>query len=268
MNYTTKTLFGLAASMLMIGGASAADGGNMTQSNPGRETRVEGKAENEARIERRTEETLAGEANPGGPLNTTTNENQPSNSNDSIVERERNTANMELKRGENITVTGRVVDLTSYLSDGEITSFDPAKVKAGEAPMIGLVSSDRKVHLILNADQNSEFMRTLKNQSADRYTVTGDRIERGGLCAIKVKSASVSTGTEASDAMENNRSSQSNQSNQSAETGDFSTYGDNKESGALDGSGDPNAKNDGKDVDSNLKDRGPASTNNPALKAN
>lgn len=173
-----------------------------------------------------------------------------------IIERDR-AEPRAVSRSEEVTVRGRVVDLVSYLTDGSTTAYDPAKLRAGEAPLVGLLTEDNKVHLILNVEQNSEVMRSLRTQSGERYSVTGEVKQRGGLSAIKIKSLAVATGNGAASSVD--RGGETPDPNDTSEP---SVDGQLNPSDIYDKS-DPNANHDGKVRDTNIKDRGPASTNVP-----
>jgi len=82
-------------------------------------------------------------------------------------------------------VTGEVVDLACYLPHPE-TSRGPshrkcADVCAKKGIPIGVVTDDGQLYLLLEDHENPKAYAQLKEKAAERVTVEGEKVTRGGV---------------------------------------------------------------------------------------
>ena len=90
------------------------------------------------------------------------------------------------------TITGEVVDLACYMVHPE-TGKGPSHRKCAETCIkkglpIGLVTDDKQVFLLLEDHENPKAYGQLKDKSAEKITVEGDKVNQGGLPAVVVES--------------------------------------------------------------------------------
>ena len=83
------------------------------------------------------------------------------------------------------TLTGEVIDMACYLPHPEMGHGASHKkcadtcIKKG-LPM-GLLTSDKQVYLLLEDHENPKAYAQLKEKAAERVTVEGEKVTRGGV---------------------------------------------------------------------------------------
>jgi hypothetical protein len=86
------------------------------------------------------------------------------------------------------SVTGEVIDMACYLAHPE-TSRGPSHRKCADTcakkgiPM-GIITDDGQVFLLLEDHESPKAYAQLKEKSAERVTVEGEKVSRGGVQGI------------------------------------------------------------------------------------
>ncbi|MFC4874122.1 hypothetical protein [Negadavirga shengliensis] len=90
--------------------------------------------------------------------------------------------------GEEISVTGEVLDLSCYMAGGakgEGHKGCAEKCINNGMPM-GLLTADGKVYLLVEDHKNASPYQSLKNHAAEQVDVTGKHFVRNGMASIVI----------------------------------------------------------------------------------
>jgi hypothetical protein len=90
--------------------------------------------------------------------------------------------------GEEITVSGEVLDLSCYMASGAKGEGHKgcAEKCINNGMPFGLLTSDGKVYLLVEDHKNASPYQSLKDLAAEQVSVTGKHFERNGMSGIVI----------------------------------------------------------------------------------